>query len=132
MATIAFVVHPERPEAAAIARQATAWIEAGGHRVVQVRDAGPPDDDLLVEQGAGSPGALRTDPPQLDDTIDLAVSLGGDGTMLRTVALASSHGTPVLGVNLGRLGYLTEVEPEGLEHALERFLSGDYGVEERI
>ncbi len=41
-------------------------------------------------------------------------------------------GIPVLGVNLGQLGYLTEVEPDGLEHALERFLAGDYGVEERM
>ncbi len=52
--------------------------------------------------------------------------------MLRTVALASFHGTPVLGVNLGRLGYLTEVEPDNLEHALERFLEGAFAVEERI
>ena len=52
--------------------------------------------------------------------------------MLRTVALASASGTLVLGVNLGRLGYLTEVEPEGLEAALGRFLTGDYSVEERI
>jgi len=108
VATIAFVVHPERPEVAAIARQAAAWVEERGHRVVQVWDA------------------------DLDDTVDLAVSLGGDGTMLRTVALACTHGTLVLGVNLGRLGYLTEIEPDGLEHALERFLAGDYAVEERI
>jgi len=130
MATIAFVVHPERPEAAAIAAQAATWIEAGGHRVVQVRDTGPPGGAAPAE-GAGSLRARRSD-PALDDTIDLAVSLGGDGTMLRTVALACAHGIPVLGVNLGRLGYLTEIEPEGLERALERFLSGDYGVEERI
>ena len=52
--------------------------------------------------------------------------------MLRTVALACTHGTPVLGVNLGRLGYLTEVEPDGLEPALERFLSGQYTVKERV
>jgi NAD+ kinase len=48
------------------------------------------------------------------------------------VALACMHGTPVLGVNLGRLGYLTEVEPDGLEYALDRFLTGAYIVEERI
>src|SRR5579863_1315744 len=116
MATIAFVVHPERPEAAAIAAQATAWIESGGHRVVQVRDTGPLDDTLPLEEGAELRGARRTY-PEFDDTIDLAVSMGGDGTMLRTVALACTRGTPVLGVNLGRRGYLTEIEPEGLEAA---------------
>ncbi|HEY5025252.1 MAG TPA: NAD(+)/NADH kinase [Acidimicrobiales bacterium] len=115
MATIAFVVHPERPEAAAIARQASTWLESGGHRAVEVSDLSEGGDPSIP----------------LDDTVDLAVSLGGDGTMLRTVALACSHATPVLGVNLGRLGYLTEVEPDGLHHALERFLSGNYTVEER-
>jgi NAD+ kinase len=120
MATTAFVAHPERPEVADIARQAKAWLEARGHRVLQLWDPPPPGSG--ASQGEGGFG----------DDVDLAVSLGGDGTMLRTVALACAHGTPVLGVNLGRLGYLTEIEPDGLQRALERFLSGDYGVEERI
>jgi NAD+ kinase len=120
MATTAFVVHPDRPEAADIARQATAWLEERGHRVVQIGDAS------ALEAGAPEGQA------ELDADVDLAVSLGGDGTILRTVALACAHGTPVLGVNLGRLGYLTEIEPDGLERALERFFAGDYVVEERI
>jgi NAD+ kinase len=141
VATIAFVVHPERPEATDIARQATAWLEARGHRALQVRDVSPPSDvappgDLAPPGAVSSPSPAATGTPTnslaLGDGVDLAVSLGGDGTMLRTVALASVHGFPVLGVNLGRLGYLTEIEPDGLEHALERFLAGDYGVEERM
>jgi NAD+ kinase len=120
MATAAFVVHPDRAEAVAIAEQATAWLEARGHLVLRVWDASSP--------GGGTPQGHGG----LDGTVDLAVSLGGDGTMLRTVALACAHGTPVLGVNLGRLGYLTEIEPDNLEHALECFLAGDFGVEERI
>ena len=48
---------------------------------------------------------------ELADGLDLAVSLGGDGTMLRTVDLVVRHGVPVLGVNVGHLGYLTEVGP---------------------
>lgn len=63
---------------------------------------------------------------------DLVVSLGGDGTMLRAVALVHGSETPVLGVNLGHLGYLTSVEPAGLLGALERFLAGDYVVHERM
>ncbi|MDA8045462.1 MAG: NAD(+)/NADH kinase, partial [Actinomycetota bacterium] len=63
---------------------------------------------------------------------DLAVSLGGDGTMLRAVDLVCGEQLPVLGVNLGRLGYLTVVEPAGLRDALGRFLSGDYRVESRM
>lgn len=129
MATIAFVVHPERPGAAVIARQAKAWLERG-HDVLEVWDASPLDDSEAPLDG-GSEVAPQAS-ALLDSSVDLAVSLGGDGTMLRTVALASTHGTPVLGVNLGRLGYLTEVEPDGLEYALERFLAGAFSLEERI
>jgi NAD+ kinase len=130
MATAAFVVHPERPQAAAIAGQATKWLEERGHHVVQVWDTGPPGTTASPGDNVGS--AVATGGQELDESVDLAVSLGGDGTMLRTVALACRHGIPVLGVNLGRMGYLTEIEPDGLDHALERFLAGDYNVEERI
>ena len=62
----------------------------------------------------------------------MAVSLGGDGTMLRTVEMVAPFGVPVIGVNVGHLGYLTEVEPVGLYDALERFLAGDHAIEERM
>ncbi|MGH9075806.1 MAG: NAD(+)/NADH kinase, partial [Acidimicrobiales bacterium] len=55
-----------------------------------------------------------------------------DGTMLRTVELVHGSAIPVLGVNLGHLGYLTAVEPAGLRKALRRFIDGDYGLEERM
>jgi NAD+ kinase len=64
--------------------------------------------------------------------LDLLVSLGGDGTMLHAAGLAASEQVPILGVNLGTLGYLTEVEPTGIRMALKRFLSGSYQVEERM
>jgi NAD+ kinase len=60
------------------------------------------------------------------------ISLGGDGTMLRTVDVGAPHGIPVLGVNVGDLGYLTAVEPEGLELALEAFFGGDHIIERRL
>jgi NAD+ kinase len=55
---------------------------------------------------------------------DLVLSLGGDGTMLRSVRLLDGAVTPLLGVNLGSLGYLTEVEPERLGDALDGFFAG--------
>ena len=115
MANVAFVTHPERPEAVALAGRVGTWLREQGH---QAHVAEGQAHDLVPGRG--------------DDDIDLAVSFGGDGTMLRAVELASPAGVPVLGVNLGHLGYLTEVEPAGLQHALERFLAGDYGVEERM
>ena len=63
---------------------------------------------------------------------DLLVALGGDGTMLRVGRLAAPHGTPILGVNLGRLGFLTEVQPGEWPEALARVLAGDYWIEERM
>jgi NAD+ kinase len=119
MATIALIVHPRHPEAASIARRAEQWLAERGHAVVRVPHDAIPED-------------ARAEPTPLDPGVDLAVSLGGDGTMLRTVTLAHDAAVPVLGVNLGRLGYLTEVEPAGLEAALQRFLAGDYTVEERM
>jgi NAD+ kinase len=62
---------------------------------------------------------------------DLVVTLGGDGTFLRGARLALPHDLPVLGVNQGRLGMLTELEPAGLEAGIARYLAGDFRVEER-
>jgi NAD+ kinase len=62
---------------------------------------------------------------------DLVITLGGDGTFLYGARLALPHEIPVLGVNLGRLGMLTEVEPADLEAGIARFVAGDYRVEER-
>jgi NAD+ kinase len=64
--------------------------------------------------------------------LDLAVSLGGDGTMLHTVAVVCGAAVPVLGVNVGHLGYLTEIQPAELDNALDRFLVGDFTVESRM
>jgi NAD+ kinase len=62
---------------------------------------------------------------------DLVVTLGGDGTFLAGARLAAPRGIPVLGVNLGRLGFLTELEAEQVEDGLARFINGSYRIEER-
>jgi NAD+ kinase len=111
MARIAFYIHPSRPEAAALARRAEAWLTDRGHEVT---------------------AALGADGTVTVDGADLLVSLGGDGTLLRAVDGALAASVPVLGVNLGLLGYLTEIEPAGLEDALARFLEGRFEVEERM
>jgi NAD+ kinase len=60
------------------------------------------------------------------------VSLGGDGTMLRSVRLVASGEVDVLGINIGHLGYLTEVEPRALDDALERYFAGEHSIEHRM
>jgi NAD+ kinase len=61
----------------------------------------------------------------------MALSLGGDGTFLRTAACVGSAGIPILGINLGRLGFLATIRPDELEHTLDEIEHHDYQVEER-
>jgi NAD+ kinase len=107
----------QRERANSLARETAVWLRDEGHRT-EFLDAIPP------------PGAPRNG--EQPGPLDLAVSLGGDGTMLRTVDLVSPLGVPVLGVNMGHLGYLAAVEPSDLRPALQRFLTGDYEVESRL
>ncbi|MBI6545669.1 MAG: NAD(+)/NADH kinase [Cyanobacteria bacterium NC_groundwater_1444_Ag_S-0.65um_54_12] len=64
--------------------------------------------------------------------VDLLIVLGGDGTFLRGARLVAPHGTPILGVAMGTLGFLAEVQPADLEQALMRIAQGDYQLEERV
>jgi len=122
MATVGLIVHEHRPEAAQLAREAARWLVERHHAVrLPAADAaavGLPDHGCHSEELAAG--------------LDLAVTLGGDGTILRAVNLVSRAGVPLLGVNLGRLGYLADIEPEGLAEALERVLAGDFAIEERM
>jgi len=64
--------------------------------------------------------------------LDLLVTLGGDGSILRAARMGCEQGVPVLGINMGRLGFLAELEAEGWLAALPRLLAGDYWIEERM
>ncbi|HKO25095.1 MAG TPA: NAD(+)/NADH kinase [Chloroflexota bacterium] len=64
--------------------------------------------------------------------VDVAITLGGDGSILRTSRLAALYGTPVLGINLGTLGFLAEMEPAEVPERLPPLVRGNYWVEERI
>jgi NAD+ kinase len=63
---------------------------------------------------------------------ELVIVLGGDGTLLRAAELARPAGTPLIGVNLGHVGFLAEAEPDGLTQTVDHLLSGEYRVEERM
>jgi len=62
--------------------------------------------------------------------LDLIVTFGGDGTILRAARMAALHGTPILSVNMGRFGFLAEAQPDEVEKVMDRVLSGDYWLEE--
>jgi len=63
---------------------------------------------------------------------DLLITLGGDGSILRAARHAAGHDALILGINLGRIGFLTEAEPDGWREALMHLLQGDYWIEERM
>jgi NAD+ kinase len=64
--------------------------------------------------------------------LDILITLGGDGTIVRAVRALAETNVPVLGVNLGRLGFLAELEPGEIETGIERVCQGDFTVEQRL
>lgn len=122
MTAIGLVLHHERAQAAELAREAVAWLVDAGHKVRL------PHTDAEIAGLA----VYGCDEDHFGDGLDLAVSLGGDGTMLRTVDLVAGAGVPILGVNVGQMGYLTDIEPADARSALERFLAGEGLIEERM
>jgi len=66
-----------------------------------------------------------------DFTADMAISMGGDGTFLKTASRIGHRGIPIIGINTGRLGFLADVSPEGIDRAFEEIINGQYQIEER-
>ncbi|HWR39407.1 MAG TPA: NAD(+)/NADH kinase [Patescibacteria group bacterium] len=75
---------------------------------------------------------LAGNPETMKDEMALAITLGGDGTLLNTSRDIAPAGIPVCGVNMGQLGFLTEVELPDLSVAMDRLIAGDYEIEERL
>jgi NAD+ kinase len=123
MATVTFLVHPDRADALALATDTAEWLTARGDVARILQFSGP---DRVAEAGVDvGLGAV-----DLEGT-DVAVSLGGDGTFLRVVRLAATVDVPVLGVNFGRLGYLPDLGPDQVRGALQKVLDGEAAIEER-
>ena len=120
MTEVVIVPHQERAEAAQLAGIAADWLAARGHRAYLLRR----DAELLGLPALGA----DLDP----STAGLALSLGGDGSVLRTVLLLGGAAVPVIAVNVGTLAYLTEVEPSSLTQALERYFDGECTIERRM
>lgn len=69
---------------------------------------------------------------ELCQVVDLLIVVGGDGSLLSAGRLAANYGTPLVGVNRGRLGFLTDVNPQELEKTLKSMMEGNYVVDERF
>lgn len=77
-------------------------------------------------------GEHHTNEALLEDDVDCVLVLGGDGTLLQAATDLVDRNIPFLGINLGTLGFLSEVNKTGIEEALDRLLSGKYDIEKRM
>jgi NAD+ kinase len=118
--TVGMVVRRERPRAIAIAHELAGWLHAR-HLTT-----------LAEPEAAAAIGAEAVEREQLALRADLIVVLGGDGTLLSIARLVGERETPILGINLGGLGFLTEITTEEAQATLARVLAGDYEVDRRI
>lgn len=121
MARIGVVLHGADDHALEQAEALATRLSAQGHTVVAV-----------IDDAARVSSLTCVDAVDFAEGLDLVVSLGGDGTMLRTVALLEGADVKILGVNFGDLGFLTVVDPHDLDEAVQRSLDGDHDIEERM
>ena len=110
---VVVVAHHTRQEVVPLIRQAEKWLKKNGHQMWMPKD----DASALGLDEFGSDRSTQD--------ADLLISLGGDGTILRSVELLGGAPVPILGVNMGTLGYLTEIEPEDLIERLEQWIKRD-------
>lgn len=112
----AIIIKPHHDEARSTAEQLSAWL--AGHGIKQV---GPTLDA----------SDARREPTHISDA-DLIVVLGGDGTMISAARMVGDEDVPVLGVNYGSLGYLTDFRIEEMFPALEAIVAGEYEIDRRV
>ena len=121
MQRIGIIVHRAKKEAWEFAHEVIAWLDA-----------------RQVSVALDSESARRLERPDLvcggDEwrCVDLVVSLGGDGTILSAARMAAPHGIPILGVHMGRFGFMAATVPADLYGCLNRILGGQMEVEERL
>lgn len=115
-------LHGDRHEAETVGRWLASELRARGIEACAL----PPDAARL------GPETRAVEESRFGDGLDIVFVLGGDGTLLRAGAMAVESGVPLLGVNLGRLGFLAEVERGELDQALDRITNDDFELEDRM
>lgn len=111
---VGVLYHPKIPETQQVAKEIT---------------------EFLGERGVTAWVASTWDEPRVRDQVehlDLALVLGGDGSTLRTARMVAHHGVPIVGLNMGRLGFLSELSPQDWRSKLPGILDGDFWIEERL
>jgi NAD+ kinase len=119
---VGVVVKPNHAEAWQTAREISDWLKTRG-----ISTVGEARDDAKNGGAIDLVGAEK-----FKGAVDLIVVLGGDGTMISTAPLIDERAVPVLGINYGNLGYLTEFRMEEMFAALEAILAGEYEIDSRV
>ena len=114
MKRIGILHHPKLSRSRPLAQEIAEWLAARGLAPWQVSSWDKTAVEAEIEE------------------LDLLITLGGDGTILRAARMGAHHGVPILGLNLGRLGFLAELQPENWQTQLTKMLEGDYWLEERM
>jgi NAD+ kinase len=109
------------PKVAEPAAQISSHLSGRGHRVIAPAD-----------RSAGLTTIERVAADEFATAIDLVIAIGGDGNLLRAARCVAGHDVPLIGVNRGRLGFLTDITPEQMITALDRILAGDFLAEQRL
>lgn len=122
MKTIGVITNTDKDCDLEITKMLQASIERSGGKVLFASE---------ISQAMGNEYQAAEDESLLDGS-DIVICLGGDGTFLNAARKIYKKGIPILGINLGRLGFLTEVDVKGIDQAVENIINGDYVVEQRM
>jgi len=124
---VGIVLKPHQPQALKTICDLTLWLGQRGIELV----GGPEIERERIQHETGC-AVKEIESDQLAASVDLMLVLGGDGTMIATARLIGDEEVPVLGINYGGLGYLTEFRIEELYSALESILAGNYRLDKRV
>jgi NAD+ kinase len=118
---VGFILKPDKSQAGVLLEELVPWLREQGHVPV-----------VTSEDQIAPAGCEVVPEDELGAAVDLLVVLGGDGTMLRAARLVADHGRPVLGINLGQLGFLVGFAPKNAQQALAEALAGTLSETRRM
>jgi NAD+ kinase len=124
---VGVLVKPHHPEAVKSICRLLEWLTPRGITLI----TGPRTDRAEIERATGC-HVETLEHEELAASVDMIVVLGGDGTMIATARLLDNRDVPVVGINYGSLGYLTEVRVEEMTDALDAILAGNFHLDRRV
>lgn len=121
MKSVGFIINYRKKQPVILGKELIQWFYSKGIQV-----SSPMEDGVILDLGKEQLFS------SIDNKVDCVITLGGDGTFLRAARLMAPHGIPILGINMGALGFLTEVELGEIEESLDKLIKGDYFLEDRL